>query len=92
MRSMANYGGDLAIRLYSRYHGAYDNVAALDDLMCNDAVVALIQFLFIGIKRGDLQPDEVTEGLILAKERKLLKSSKWLESALAEYQRAHTAA
>lgn len=88
---MTTYGGALAKRLYGRYANEFEDVAALDDLMRNDAVVALIQFLFIGIKRADLKPDEVTEALQLAEAGRLLKSSNWLRSALVEYRSAQAA-
>ncbi len=54
--------------------------------MREDAVVALIGFLFIGLKRQDLQPDEAREALQLAREGKLLKSSAYLRDALLDYQ------
>lgn len=88
MTTVARYGGDLAARLYPRYSGEYENVAALDQLMHEDAVVALIQFLFIGIERHDLHRDEVNEALELARAGRLLKSNAYLLDALTEYQRS----
>lgn len=90
-RLMDNFGGDLAGRLYPRYSGEYPNVASLDSLMHEDVVVALIQFLFIGLKRKDLQPDEVAEAIELARAGKLLKSSAWLLEHLTDYRRTHIA-
>lgn len=92
MSDVANYGGNLAKRLYPRYSGEYSDATALDTLMRQDTVVALIQFLFIGLKRRDLEPDEVREALELAQAGKLLKSSKYLRDALTEYQRTQSAA
>lgn len=87
MTVVVNYGCDLARRLYPRYRGEWENVATLDDLMRNEAVIALIQFLFIGLAREDLQPEEVSEALTLATEGNLLKSSAWLKAALTDYKR-----
>jgi DNA-binding NarL/FixJ family response regulator len=87
MSSVDDYGGDLAERLYQRYSGVYANVHILDRLIQEDAVVALIQFLFLGLERKDLQPDEVGEAIELARAGKLLKSSAWLLEHLTEYQK-----
>lgn len=79
------YGGDLAAKLYRRYAAAGDEITAR--LMNEDHVVPLIGFLFTGLEREDLQPDEVAEAIGLARDGKLLKSSAWLLEHLTEYQK-----
>ncbi|OHV01745.1 hypothetical protein BKN37_16585 [Mycobacterium talmoniae] len=81
------YGGGFAGKLYPRYRGEYTDAALLDRQMNEDHVGPLISFLFIGLERRDLQPDEVAEAIELARDGKLLKSSAWLLEHLLAYQR-----
>ncbi|MEZ0366390.1 hypothetical protein ACAG26_22190 [Mycobacterium sp. pUA109] len=79
------YGGELAAKLYKRYAADGDEIT--DRLMIEDHVVPLIGFLFTGLERRDLQPEEVAEAIELAREGKLLKSSAWLLEHLLAYQK-----
>jgi|GEM_PF-4413464 len=61
----------------------------MDSLLREDALVALIQLLYIGLERADLQDEEVATGLELARAGRLLRSSEGLAIELAEYQQTH---
>ncbi|TDH55039.1 hypothetical protein [Mycobacterium talmoniae] len=86
-------GAELVARLYDRYASALSESqrADMDCLIHEEALVALIDLLYLGLDRGDLQSPEVSAGLELARAGKFLKSSDDLAARLAEYQRTHVA-
>lgn len=91
---IAGVGGpELVVGLYDRYSSTLPEAqrADLDSLIREEALVALIDLLYIGLDRDDLQSNEVIAGLELARAGKFLKSSDDLAARLAEYQRTHVA-
>lgn len=61
----------------------------VDELMREEALLALQTLLRIGIDRGDLLPGDVTAALDMARAGKFRQSSPHLAESLAEYQSVH---
>jgi hypothetical protein len=80
---------ELTDRLYDRCRArlAETDRQDLETLMHEDISVAAIDLVSGAIDDRELEPDEVTAAIDLARNGKFLKSSGWLLERLAEYQK-----
>ncbi len=64
-------------------------LALLEDAIRNDTPDALIDLILLGVRAGDLQPDEVEAGLELARSGMFRQSGPEVVAELSSYQRAY---